>query len=233
MLRFGIRLVRAVALATMLLPLATVPMSTPAQASPSPLAAAAQNGSESVSSKFSITRLWYAPPLKRCVRIDLTGTIKATHHTVVRPQQHRMAAPRILAPRMGISVFNNCSMSKVAKVSKIKLTQRYYDTKCKVAPSFGADAGSGGFSIGVSATLNCGSVSNGRRTSTYSKRSSHYAQNSSSLHLVWKDKTSGWQPASKFAQVCIGGDVEVQAFRPRTVDDYFKTKYQACVGHSY
>lgn len=160
------------------------------------------------SKTFTLTKLWKAQ--HSCISVTLSGTMTATWNNYYANGNlwQGLRSPRLVAPRMAITVYPNgtCTGAARLKVTKATLTQSWYYDTCSLNPSIGVSIP---FAIGISATPTCGSKRAAVRKTSYGKGSS-FAQNNSGTVATWNEG------ASQGASTCVHGVADVTNFRGTT-----------------
>jgi len=122
---------------------------------------------------------FYSKPLKRCVKTTLSGKVTFKHYLY---KQHGAIADaflgvKLINPTMHTTVLTKCSGGKSATVTKMAMTQRWYEsTKCKLNVAIAAGYQ---WTVAVTPTVECGRRNAGTRATTYSVKANNYTQSNS------------------------------------------------------
>lgn len=153
-----VRLAAALCAAGLTVPLAVAP------AEAAPTAQASAPASATAVKSYSMVKEFYSRPLKKCIRTSLWGQVTFGSKPGGRGQ-HYYTKIRLKNPTMRVSILKKCGRKATSTATKIKATQRWYETRCKA--EVGVQAGVP-WSIGVSVVPECGSARTADRASTYS-----------------------------------------------------------------
>lgn len=178
---------------------------------------------------YSKSTNFYSAPLKRCVRTTLSGKVTFTYYLY---RQHSAADRyynvKLVEPKMKISVLTKCSGGKAATLTDASLTQRWYESTCKLDAAVTAGYP---WTVAVTPTVECGKHDVGTRSTKYSAKATTYTQNNSGRPVAFSgDLILGRDPehGSTVRPLCLSGRPTVTAYISNKSDSWTKT-LKACV----
>src|SRR5262249_35182467 len=84
---------------------------------------------------YSKSASFYSKPLQRCVKTTLSGKITFKHYLYKQKGavSDAFLGVKLINPTMHTTVLTKCSGGKAATLTKVSMTQRWYEsTKCKL-----------------------------------------------------------------------------------------------------
>jgi len=172
--------------------------------------------------KYSQTKSFYSKPLKRCIRTTLSGKVTFKFTTDI-PKDYTYKDIKIIEPKMATKVLTKCSGGKAATVTKMEMTQRWYESrKCEMDVEVSAGAP---WSVSVTPTVECGSRKAGTRKSVYGNKNKTYTQSNSGRPVSFTGMLSIRRaPTGKIdRRFCMSGRPTVQAYVKNNSDAWAQT----------
>jgi hypothetical protein len=172
-------------------------------------------------------------PLKACMFVDVSGTLKAHHRnayafgSVPDPKVFLWSNLRMEKPKITMITGTlaktlagtQCNLSEPTRFEKVTLQQQWYEGGCHMSVSISAGAP---WSIAVTPTYSCGSHRVADRTTTYGAGHS-FAQHNSGYPVYY----SGTLLGQHNDVIPVRGNVTVTGYRKidgKQVSDTFDTK---------
>ncbi|WP_326576829.1 hypothetical protein OG889_12340 [Streptomyces sp. NBC_00481] len=176
------------------------------------------------SKPYSATVAMWSKPLKRCVYVKLTGRVEFKHYywQMKGAKDHAYTDVKLKDPSMTATTYTSCSGGKRAKLTKLQLTQRWYEsTKCKM----NAKVAVGVWSLSVTPTLECGKRKAATRATTYNETLWKYSQSNSGRPASFDGMV---RVSLKKEKLCLSARPEVTAYVKGASDSWTKT-VKVCV----
>ncbi|MDX2823045.1 hypothetical protein Sipo8835_24385 [Streptomyces ipomoeae] len=177
------------------------------------------------SKPYSATVSMWSKPLQRCVYVKFTGRIEFKHYywQMKGAKDHAYTGVKLKDPTMTATNYTSCSGGKRAKLTKLEMTQRWYEsTKCKLNASV-----SGGYPWGVyvAPTVECGKRKAAQRETTYNETLWKYQQSNTGRPAKFDGTV---RVSLKKEKLCLSVRPTVTAYVKGKSDSWTKT-VKVCV----
>lgn len=180
---------------------------------------------QTFSRSYTLVKEFKSKPLKRCVRVTMWGSI-----TFTRAQGQGLFLVykniKVNNPTARVSALAKCGSKKTSTLTKAKVTQRWYETRCQadVKVSIGYP-----WAVAVEPTFECGRHRVGVRGTTYTGKHTKYTQYNSGRPLyftgtTWAGKTVRQPPVA----LCLSARPTFTGY-VKNKSDSFTATMKACV----
>jgi hypothetical protein len=173
---------------------------------------------------YSKSANFYSKPLGRCVKTTLSGKVTFKHYYYKQKGaiSDAFLGVKLVNPTMHTTVLTKCTGGKKATVTKMSMTQRWYEsTKCKLNVAIAAGYQ---WTVAVTPTVECGKRKAGTRATTYATKANNYTQSNSGRPVGF----NGEVHIKYNTALCLSARTTVTAYINNKSDSWTNT-IKACV----